>query len=138
MLYSSATPRVLYQLASPLHRTAGSDVVERRLQMLRGWAPSAAVFINSPDDGPDAPQRLTCDLEIFENGQSLHRAPAQTCFDAPLTGPASDLYLTGLQVSYTVEPRDAGKSTRFDITLTDPDRGITVPLSVALQIEAQP
>ncbi|EBA08601.1 aspartate/glutamate racemase family protein [Sagittula stellata] len=50
----SAPPRILYQLASPLHRTAGTEAVERRAAMLQGWTPSARVEIASLGDGPSA------------------------------------------------------------------------------------
>ena len=46
--------RLLYQLVSPLHRTAGPDEVARRLTLLSAWAPGCDIRIASPQDGPRA------------------------------------------------------------------------------------
>lgn len=128
MLSSSATPRVLYQLASPLHRTAGSDVVERRLQMLRGWAPSAAVFINSPDDGPDAIESAADAAMVFP---ALRGAASKWSdqYDAVLIGcfsdPAVDA-LTEVSSLPVIGPGEAGLlaatqlGERFSVLSSDP------------------
>ncbi len=69
----SARPRVLYQLASPLHLTRGPEVVARRQRMMQAWAPSLQVEIASPDTGPAAIESATDAALVFP---ALHEAAA--------------------------------------------------------------
>lgn len=47
--------RILYQLLSPLHRVGSPEEVDRRREILQGWAgPAVEIAIASPDAGPDS------------------------------------------------------------------------------------
>ncbi|MGR3378144.1 aspartate/glutamate racemase family protein [Salipiger abyssi] len=121
-------PRILYQLASPLHRTAGPEVVDRRLRMLRGWAPSANVAINAPETGPGAIESAADAAMVFP---ALREAAADwaECYDAVVIGCFSDPVvdaLTEVAGIPVIGPGEAGMlaavqlGARFSVLSSDP------------------
>jgi len=124
----SASPRILYQLVSPLHRTAGAEVVQRRAAMLRAWAPSAEVAINSPEAGPSAIESAADAAMVFP---ALREAAAGWAekHDAVLIGCFSDPAVEALaQISGVpvIGPGEAGMlaavqlGERFSVLSSDP------------------
>nr|WP_321511297.1 aspartate/glutamate racemase family protein [uncultured Celeribacter sp.] len=124
----SAPPRLLYQLVSPLYRTAGPEVVERRLKMLRDWAPSAKVEIASPEDGPraiesaaDAAMVFPALCEAATEWDKHHDAVLIGCFSDPAVTALSEV--AGLPV---IGPGEAGLlaaaqlGERFAVLSSDP------------------
>ncbi|GAA4215428.1 allantoin racemase [Sagittula marina] len=128
MPYPSARPRLLYQLASPLHRTAGDAVVSRRLEMLRAWAPSAEVSINSPEIGPSAIESTADAAMVFPalfsaagDWADKHDAVIIGCFSDPAVDALTEV--SGLPV---IGPGEAGMlaavqlGERFAVLSSDP------------------
>ena len=124
----SAPARILYQLASPLHRTAGPGVVQKRLQMLRAWAPASEVAIASPEAAPPAIESAADAAMVFP---ALHDAAGRWAerHDAVLIGcfsdPAVDALaeVAGIPV---IGPGEAGMlaavqlGARFSVLSSDP------------------
>ena len=52
-----ARPRVLYQLASPLHLTRGPEVVARRQRMMQAWADHLDSLARSGEKGTPLRQK---------------------------------------------------------------------------------
>lgn len=124
----SASPRVLYQLASPLHRTAGPDVVRRRAEMLQAWAPSVRVQIASPEDGPRAIECAADAAMVFpalrESAMGWaedHDAVVIGCFSDPAIEALTEI--SGIPV---IGPGEAGMlaavqlGARFSVLSSDP------------------
>ncbi|GGG72795.1 hydantoin racemase [Salipiger pallidus] len=124
----SAPPRILYQLASPLHLTAGTEVVGKRLRMLRGWAPSAEVAIDSPQTGPraiestaDAAMVFPALREAAADWSDKHDAVLIGCFSDPAVDALTEI--AGIPV---IGPGEAGMlaavqlGERFSVLSSDP------------------
>lgn len=124
----SARPSVLYQLASPLHRTAGPEVVRRRAAMLQAWAPSAQVEIASPEDGPSAIESAADAAMVFPalresalGWAGRHDAVVIGCFSDPAVDALTEI--SGLTV---IGPGEAGMlaavqlGERFSVLSSDP------------------
>lgn len=124
----SARPRILYQLASPLHLTAGEAVVAKRLRMLRAWAPSAEVAIASPETGPRAIESAADAAMVFPALREAATGWADR-YDAVLIGcfsdPAVDA-LTEVAGIPVLGPGEAGLlaavqlGERFSVLSSDP------------------
>ena len=125
---SASPPRILYQLASPLHLTAGTEVVGKRLRMLRGWAPSAEVAINSPQTGPRAIESAADAAMVFPalrdaaaGWADKHDAVLIGCFSDPAVDALSEI--AGIPV---IGPGEAGMlaavqlGERFSVLSSDP------------------
>ncbi|CUH80675.1 aspartate/glutamate racemase family protein [Tropicibacter naphthalenivorans] len=128
MTASSDAPRLLYQLASPLHRTAGPEVVARGLTMLQRWAPSAQVAIASPEDGPAAIESAADAAMVFPALRAAaqvwadkHDAVVIGCFSDPAVDALTEV--SGLPV---IGPGEAGMlaasqlGDRFGVLSSDP------------------
>ncbi|EPX86029.1 putative hydantoin racemase [Salipiger mucosus DSM 16094] len=124
----SARPRLLYQLASPLHRTAGDKTVRRRLDMLRNWAPSAQVEIASPEEGPSAIESAADAAMVFPalreaatGWAKSHDAVLIGCFSDPAVEALTEM--SGIPV---IGPGEAGMlaavqlGERFSVLSSDP------------------
>lgn len=85
-----ARPRILYQLVSPLHRTANEAEIGRRLEMLQNWAPGAQVCIASPDDGPSAIQSAADAAMVFPHLRVAAGGWRDAGYDAVIVGCFSD------------------------------------------------
>ena len=81
-----ARPRVLYQLASPLHLTRGPEVVARRQRMMQAWAPALQVEIASPDTGPAAIESAADAAAVFPALRDAATTWAGTNLEAVLIG----------------------------------------------------
>ena len=119
---------MLYQLASPLHKTAGPEVVARRLEMLRAWAPSADVSIASPEEGPRA---IECAADAAMVFPALREGAAQWAdhYDAVLIGCFSDPAVDALAEVSGLSVIGAGEAgilaatqlgERFSVLSSDP------------------
>lgn len=128
MTAASDAPRLLYQLASPLHRTAGPEVVARRLKMLQAWAPSARVAIASPEEGPaaiesaaDAAMVFPALREAAAGWADRHDAVLIGCFSDPAVEALTEV--AGIPV---IGPGEAGMlaavqlGERFAVLSSDP------------------
>lgn len=122
-------PRLLYQLVSPLHRTAGHDEVARRLAMLQAWAPGCDVHIASPEDGPRAIESASDIAMVVPYlakdagtwAAAGHQAVVIGCFSDPGVTALSEI--SGLPV---IGPGEAGilaalqLGERFSVLSSDP------------------
>lgn len=96
-------PKILYQLVSPLHRTAGAAEVERRKQMLNAWMhPSAEVDIWSPDDGPAAVESAIDIAMVFPSLRPLVPRWSEGGYGAVVIGCFSDPGIEALRESTDV------------------------------------
>ena len=95
--------------------------------------PTLLVFF-APPDLTVVPQRLNCRLAILENDEIVEQIGPTPCHEQDLQGSPNDLFLTGLVVGFTPEADDIGDDMRLDIIVEDPDRQITVPVSVAFTV----
>lgn len=123
------TPRLLYQLVSPLHETAGPQEVQRRLEMLRAWAPACRIEIASPKTGPAAVQSAADAAMVFPALRDAAADWRAAGFDAVVLGCFSDpgaealSEVSGLPV---IGPGDAGilaaipLGARFSVLSSDP------------------
>ncbi|MCW1842323.1 aspartate/glutamate racemase family protein [Prosthecomicrobium hirschii] len=89
--------RLLYQLVSPLHRTAGPAEVARRLEMLRDWAPGLEVDIASPSEGPPAVESAADIAMVFPALKDAALGWRDDGYDAVLIGCFSDPATEALQ-----------------------------------------
>lgn len=104
-------PRILYQLVSPLHKSAGQPEIERRREMLCAWSPAASVQIASPEKGPPAVESASDVAMVFSSlrrdAQSWrgagHDAVVIGCFSDP--GVEALAEISGLPV---IGPGEAG------------------------------
>ncbi|MGN7870758.1 aspartate/glutamate racemase family protein [Paracoccus sp. 22332] len=122
-------PRLLYQLVSPLHRTAGQAEVARRLAMLQAWAPGCDVGIASPQNGPPAIEKASDIAMVVPHladaartwTASGHQAVVIGCFSDPGVEALSEI--SGLPV---IGPGEAGilaalqLGERFSVLSSDP------------------
>ncbi|SMO97733.1 aspartate/glutamate racemase family protein [Paracoccus laeviglucosivorans] len=122
-------PRLLYQLVSPLHRTAGPAEVARRQAMLSAWAPGCDIRINAPEDGPRAVETaldiamVVPHLADAARGWRAagHQAVVIGCFSDP--GGEALAEISGLPV---IGPGEAGimaamqLGERFSVLSSDP------------------
>ena len=83
-------PRILYQLVSPLHQTAGETEVARRLRMLKAWAPAAEIHIASPRQGPRAVESASDVAMVFPHLREAAQSWAAEGLDAVVVGCFSD------------------------------------------------
>ncbi|GGF86282.1 allantoin racemase [Mameliella alba] len=124
-----ARPRVLYQLASPLHLTRGPEVVARRQRMMQAWAPSLQVDIASPETGPAAIESASDAALVFPALRDSAATWAGAGIEAVLIGCFSDpgvdalSEVSGLPV---IGPGEAGilaavqLGERFSVLSSDP------------------
>ncbi|MCA0044815.1 aspartate/glutamate racemase family protein [Celeribacter litoreus] len=123
------SPRLLYQLVSPLHKTAGPQEVQRRLDMLRAWAPQCRIEIASPETGPAAVQSAAdiamvfpalCDAAADWRAEG-YDAVILGCFSDPAAEALSEV--SGVPV---IGPGEAGilaaipLGERFSVLSSDP------------------
>ena len=122
-------PRLLYQLVSPLHRSAGPAEVERRQQMLANWVPGCDIAIASPEDGPRAVESAADIAMVFPHLRQAatcwkaqgHQAVVIGCFSDP--GVEALTETSGLPV---IGPGEAGilaavqLGERFSVLSSDP------------------
>ncbi|MCE7029495.1 aspartate/glutamate racemase family protein [Jiella avicenniae] len=122
-------PRLLYQLVSPLHRSAGEAEVARRLAMLEGWSPGAEVAIASPESGPAAVESAVDIARVFPSLQESASRWRDEGFDAVVIGCFSDPAVEALaEVSRlpVVGPGEAAMlaavqlGERFSVLSSDP------------------
>ncbi|QFG38670.1 allantoin racemase [Paracoccus pantotrophus] len=83
-------PCILYQLVSPLHKSAGEAEIARRLSMLKLWAPGADIHIASPESGPAAVQSATDIAMVYPHLQDSARGWQDRGIDAVVIGCFSD------------------------------------------------
>lgn len=83
-------PRLLYQLVSPLHRSAGEAEVARRLDILRRWSPGAEIAIASPEAGPAAVESAADIARVFPSLSEAAPRWRDQGFDAVVIGCFSD------------------------------------------------
>lgn len=126
---ASRTPRLLYQLASPLHRSAGAAEIERRQRLLRRWAPGVDVDIASPEDGPPSVASAADAAMVFPALRGPARGWRAAGYDAVVIGCFSDpgtealSEVAGLPV---IGPGEAGMlaavqlGERFSVLSSDP------------------
>lgn len=129
MSVQTSTPRILYQLVSPLHLTAGEAEVARRLRMLQAWAPASEILIASPDDGPRAVESAADAAMVFPHLRNAATGWAASGLDAVVIGCFSDpgvealAEISGLPV---IGPGEAGilaamlSGERFSVLSSDP------------------
>lgn len=127
--HPTGRPRLLYQLVSPLHRSAGPAEVSRRLALLQSWAPGCEVAIASPEDGPRAVESASDIAMVFPHLRQAaqgwaadgHQAVVIGCFSDP--GVAALTEISGLPV---IGPGEAGMlaavqlGERFSVLSSDP------------------
>jgi allantoin racemase len=107
-------PKVLYQLVSPLHRTAGAAEVERRRRMLNAWtSPSAEVDIWSPDDGPAAVESAIDIAMVFPSLRPLVPQWGKSGYGAVVIGCFSDPGIEALRESTGVPIIGPGEASLF-------------------------
>ncbi|MEE2860597.1 MAG: aspartate/glutamate racemase family protein [Pseudomonadota bacterium] len=82
--------RILYQLVSPLHLTAGEAEIARRLRMLQAWAPSSQIRIASPRQGPRAVESASDVAMVFPHLREAAAGWAAEGLDAVVVGCFSD------------------------------------------------
>lgn len=77
-----------------------------------------------------------CDLEILsEEGRLLGKAQPTPCAgDGRLKGPATDTYLSGMVVDFKVTGNGPFGRSVFRIGVEDRNRGVRIPLVVAVQV----
>ncbi|WP_346891134.1 aspartate/glutamate racemase family protein [uncultured Roseibium sp.] len=86
----SGRPRLLYQLVSPLHRSAGEAEVARRLDMLREWSPNSTIEIASPENGPAAVESAADAAMVFPSLRRDAERWTADGYDAVIIGCFSD------------------------------------------------
>lgn len=87
---ASHSPGILYQLVSPLHRSAGDAEIARRLAMLRAWAPGSRVEIASPENGPPAVESAADIAMVYPHLRDAAGGWRDAGFDAVVIGCFSD------------------------------------------------
>lgn len=103
-------------------------VVQERL--VEGRAACVMLFF-SPPDHMAQPQVVTCTVQVHVDAALVHCAGPMTVFDGPIHGFPGDLFATRLRVPFEVGVEDVGQTLRFNLSVHDPLRQITVPLSLA-------
>ncbi|WP_210202867.1 aspartate/glutamate racemase family protein [Hartmannibacter diazotrophicus] len=122
-------PRLLYQLVSPLHRSAGPGEIARRLAMLQAWAPSLAIEIASPEEGPAAVQSAADIAMVFPALKDAASGWKTKGYDAVVIGCFSDPATEALQEISGVPVIGPGEAAmlaavqigeRFSVLSSDP------------------
>jgi len=127
--------RVLAAVVTPdLREGGGAWRVDDVL--LDGMEARLVVFFTPPDFDRQ-PQRLMCQAQVYENDALLHDTGWTDAHDARLGGFSNDLFPTRFQMGFDLGPDEIGTTTRFDVSVRDPDRGITVPVSVSFKTRAR-
>ncbi|WP_319520610.1 aspartate/glutamate racemase family protein [uncultured Martelella sp.] len=107
----SGKVRILYQLVSPLHRSAGQGEIDRRLQMLKAWAPESDIDIASPEDGPAAVESASDAAMVFPSLRKAAQGWQDRGYDAVVIGCFSDPAIGALKETSGIQvigPGEAG------------------------------
>ncbi len=95
------------------------------------------VLFFTPPDFLVQPQRVMCRTWVYADGEPVHDTGEVDCHDARISGFSGDLFPTRFMMGFDLGPDEVGTVTCFEMSVTDPDRGIKVPLEVSFKTRAK-
>jgi hypothetical protein len=93
------------------------------------------IFFSNPAVASDGQADISCRLEVVRPNGSFSIQQDAVCWQGPLTGPATQVFLAAPSLAFVGDPPDPVGKWLVRVVLKDNIRGVTVPLQTSFVLK---